>query len=694
MPTWLPLLLLFARPLAAEPSLHKLDVRIVGAVATVELWRTVEAGARAEGDRQTGRFLDLDLPEGAALVDFELVEGSTRTPLSPESEVRANAALAAGLKLQHLSVPAPPDEGTDFRVHLAPIGQGERAVLHARYTVPVGCREGRLALRIPESLEASAPPADVTVTIEALPDGARLAEALLAGQPATLRPGARRAVLRATVRARPAWEIAWRYAKPSGTLPGTLVAAAARVSGVSGSARRARSVPRYALAGLVCRSDAGADHPPPERVLLLVDRSRSVGQGGLSAERLLAGALIEALPPSIVFNGVLFGTAAEPVFPLSRMPTREALDGLARAADPNRLENGTDVVAALARARGLLDADASAGQAWVVLLTDGALPASQTAERMQAALLSPAGRQPKVLVLLVRQYGDEEVAPGALAEYARLARRFGGLVRVVAPSSPAEVAQAVRDAMAKGGDLLDVRLEEGKLADAVPPGRGASLRLITAARLPGERRVRLLARGFESELRAESTPSPIARLWLDPLFEPAEQRRAWTGATAGMAVVVLPGPAAAKAVDGIVRGRMDPTVLKNALALAFIPRARACYLSRRVASAGDALLSGRLKLELDLERGELHDAVVRQSTLGNPAIEECVRRAAWAIEYPRPEHRDAPTLANVNLVFSPRTPKESVPSTTATDREIELVVGPLTPSEQYRDLLGSPDGGP
>ena len=161
-----------------------------------------------------------------------------------------------------------------------------------------------------------------------------------------------------------------------------------------------------------------------------------------------------------------------------------------------------------------------------------------------------------------------------------------------------------------------------------------------------------------------------------------------------MAVVVLPGPATAgKPIDGVVRGRMDPTVLKNALALAFLPRARACYLSRRVAKAGDVYLHGRLKLQLDLERGELLDAVVRQSTLDNPAIEECVRRAAWAVAYPRPEHRDAPTIANVNLVFAPRTPPASPPDASATDREIELIVGPLVFPEDYRDLLGGPDGG-
>jgi len=132
---------------------------------------------------------------------------------------------------------------------------------------------------------------------------------------------------------------------------------------------------------------------------------------------------------------------------------------------------------------------------------------------------------------------------------------------------------------------------------------------------------------------------------------------------------------------------MDPGVLRNALALAFLPRARACYLSRKAAKASDVYLRGRLKLELNLERGELHDAVVRQTTLGKPDIESCVRNAAWAVEYPRPEHRDAPTIANVNLVFAPRTERENPPDASPMDREIELILGPLSYPTDYEDLL-------
>jgi hypothetical protein len=237
--------------------------------------------------------------------------------------------------------------------------------------------------------------------------------------------------------------------------------------------------------------------------------------------------------------------------------------------------------------------------------------------------------------------------------------------------------------------LLDLRLEGDKMADALPPGQGAAMALTSGARLPREKRVRMHARGLEAELQTETAPVLVKREWIDPLVENGPAKRlAWSGATSGMAVAILPGPLVAKKTsDGLVRGHLDAAVLRNALALAFMPRARACYVSRRVAKTGDAYLRGRLKLELTIERGELHDAVVRQSTLDNPEIEDCVRNAAWAVEYPRPEHRDAPTTANLNLVFRPRTPQELPPDASPMDREIELILGPLSFPADAKELL-------
>ncbi len=641
------------------------------------------------------------LPEGSALLDWELIDRAGRTRLAPESEVRVSAGLAVALKMRQLAMPAAPvEEGTAYRVHVTPIVDGEKAVLHYRYSAAVGCKSGQLVLRMPESLEENPLPAEVTVTLAPSPDGLLLAEASLAGHAADLRPGRRPLVMRGTAPARAAWEIAWRYTHALEGLAGQSLAAAARVPRIDTTGRRPKTVQQYELLGLLCRDDTPVKTQPPARVLLLVDRSRSAGQGGISTERALGRALIEALPPSVPFDAIPFGIEATPVFPLPRMPTREALEAFDGAADPNRLENGTDVAKALARARAILDAsgDETAGNTWLVLLTDGALPANQNAEGMQKALAGAQAGKLKVLVLLVRQAGDDPVPGADVAEYVRFARKFGGMVRAIPTGNAAETAGGILATMARGGDLLDVRLDGAKLAEVLSPGQGASLAFDDPARLPKERRVRFSARGLDAEVHAETTPAPAKREWLDPLLAgPASARRAWSGANANLVINILPPPVRANTTgEAVVHGRMDPTVLRNALSLGFMPRARACYLSRRVAKAGDLYLRGRMKLELTLERGELDNVVVLSSTLGNRDIEDCVRDAAWAVDYPRPEHRDALTTANVNLVFKPHTPEETPLDASPMDREIELILGPLTFTKDFTDLIESkpPDKSP
>jgi hypothetical protein len=701
MHPWIQFLLLLAAPQGAELSTHKVDVRIAGPLAMVEVWRTVDATTRPVGNRRSGNFVDLNLPEGAALLDWEVVDKGKRTSLRAQTEVHANAGLVAALKFRLLApVAAPVDEDADYRIHIAPIVEKEKATLHYRYAVPVGCKAGRLFLRIPESLEEHPVPAQVTVTLEPLPDGNKLSEASLAGQASALRPNTRHLVMQGTAPARAAWEITWNYGKPAGNFPGQVLTAASRVPRIVESKGRSRTVPQYEMLGMACRAEPAPATVAPSHVVFLVDRSRSVGQGGLSAERLLARGLMESLPPSVKFNAILFGIEATPVFPLSRMATREAMDLFSNAADPNRLESGTDLVAALARARSMIESgrEGGDGQTWLVVVTDGALPVGQTFERMRTALSNTNKKNLKVLVLFVRQRGDDEVPKAMTAEYAKFVRSYGGLLRSIDPGNAMDTAKGLIASMVQGGDLLDLRLEKAKMADVLSPGQGAKLVVTDPARLPKQKRVRVSARGLDAEVSVEITPMTVKQEWLNVLVPgSAGKRRAWSGATESMVVVVMPVTQSPdKTSDGIVRGQMDPTVLRNALSLAFMPRARACYLSRRAAKASDVFLRGRMKLELTLERGELHDAVVRNSTLGNPEIESCVRKAAWAIEYPRPEHRDAPTIANVNLVFRPRTSEERLPDASPVDHEIEMILGPLTFTTDFTDLLESkvPDKSP
>jgi hypothetical protein len=284
----------------------------------------------------------------------------------------------------------------------------------------------------------------------------------------------------------------------------------------------------------------------------------------------------------------------------------------------------------------------------------------------------------RALVLLVRPGGDEPVDPGALAALRALPAHLGGVVRASdgtgLPALAAETVAAAR----RGGDLFNVCMTARPPVEVFPSlardGGGPAARTI-AWSAPPPRQGTLRHAGATEVLPVWTATAP---------WRPAAPRAAFVGRGAGLAAWVEPGPVEASgAADEVTRGQMDRQVVHNALALAYLPRARACYLGRRVKGAADFELRGRLRLELTLERGEMQEAVVRSSTLHRPEIEACLREAAFGLEVPRPLHRDAPVIAALNLQFQPSTPTSASgpPEGSPLGKEIDLLVGPPAPGD-------------
>ena len=697
----------------AEPA-YRVSIRIVGPVALVEVEREVSIGAERAPSHDTA--IDLDLPEGAVLVDWEARSAGRMVKLAATALATARAEYARVLSSHQLApVPASPDEAARIRVHLAPLTAPGRVMLRYRYTAPAACADGRFVVRLPASLEENPTAAQVTVRFGDLPAEVRLSEASVAGAPVRIRSNGRAFAVHMTAPLRAAWEVSYTLREQAAAWPGQLLAARAR--------RRAMNKLRAAevLAVGLCRPQdppsrvgsppalPAAHHrgrawepfqgshisePPPGEVMLLIDHSRSVGTGGMSSQRALARALLEALPPAQRFNLMLFARTAAQVFPIARVATGEALDALAAAADPNLLENGTDLVAALRRASDWVKSDGlSRGSRLLVIISDGALPESQTAELLAGALAPVApGAGLRVLVLLMRPAADDPVPADVVERLDKLVGRFGGVVRVLTAEDPRGVARSALAALAQGGDLLNLRTQgRRELAADVAPGAG----LVKGLTLPlGQgSRVQVAAEYAGTTVRASASAASVPIDWLQPLVD-ARPAKAWAGSLPEVAVyaeAVVPRPQTS--ADGVARGQMDPLVLRNALALAFLPRARACYVSRRVANSADLALRGRLRLELHLERGELEDAIISRSSLDRPEIERCVREAAFQVEYPRPMFRDAPTVAAVNLVFRPRTPEENPRDASMFDRQIDLILGPVSfDPQKLLDSEGSESG--
>jgi hypothetical protein len=653
---------------------HRVSIRIVGPVALVEVERELLVGGERVPTHDT--VVEFDLPEGAALVDWGARFAGRAIKIAATAETTARAEYARMLSAHHL-VPAqvPPDDGARVRVHLAPLTAPGRVLLRYRYTAPAACADGRFVLRLPPSLEENPSAAQVTVRFDDLPADVRLSEASVAGVPIRLRRNGRAPLVHATASLRAAWEVSYALRAQAAAWPGQW--AAARPGRRAPGASRAAEVLTVGL----CRPQGQATEQLPSEVMLLIDRSRSVGTGGMSSQRALARALLEALPPAQRFNAILFARTVTSVFPISRAATREAMDALAAAADPNQLENGTDLAAALRRAADWAKGDGAlpgGGSRLLVIVSDGALPESQTAEKLAGSLAAVvAGDRLRVLVLLVRPAADDPVPADAVERLDKLAGRFGGAVRVLAAEDLRGVARSSLAALAQGGDLFSVRTQgHRELAAGVAPGMGFVKTLTLPHGQGSHAQVTGEYRG--ATVRASGSAASVAMEWLQPLVD-TQPAKAWAGSHPELAIhieTVVPGTK--PPADGVARGQMDPQVLRNALALAFMPRARACYVSRRVANGVDLALRGRLRLELHLERGELEDAIVRQSSLERPEIERCVQQAAFNLEYPRPMFRDAPTVAAVNLVFRPRTPEESRPDASPFDRQIDLILGPVT----------------
>jgi von Willebrand factor type A domain len=665
------------RDLSPAPDLaHRVSIRVVGPVALVEVERELLVGGERAPTHDT--VVDFDLPEGAALVDWGAHDAGRTVRFAVAAEITARADYARVLSSHHLSpAQTPADDAARVRVHLAPLAAPARVLLRYRYTAPAACADGHFVLRLPPSLEENPTAAQVTVRFDDLPAEVRLSEASVVAVPVRIRPNGRASVVHATAPLRAAWEVSYTLREQGAVGPGQL--AAARAARRATGAERAAQVLTLGL----CRPQRFPSEQAPGEVMLLIDRSRSVGAGGMSSQRVLARELLDALPPAQRFNAILFARTATQVFPIARAATIEALDALAAAADPNQLENGTDLVAALSRAADWVRASGplpDGGSRLLVIVSDGALPESQTGQRLAGAFASVvAGDRLRVLVLLVRPAADDPVPADAVERLDKLVGRFGGAVRVLAAEDLRGVARSSLAALAQGGDLFNVRTE-GRTGRALVAGVAPGTGFVKVLSLPiaSGSRTQVVGEYAGTTVRASAFAASVAIEWLQPLVD-TQRPRAWAVSLPDVAAYVeAVEPRPKSSADGVARGQMDPQVLRNALALAYLPRARACYLSRRVANGGDLALRGRLRLELHLERGELEDAIIRRSSLARPEIERCVREAAFDLEYPRPMFRDAPTVAAVNLVFRPRTPEENRPDASAFDRQIDLILGPVT----------------
>jgi hypothetical protein len=663
---------------AAAAPVHRIAIDVRGPLALVRVERPLSFGAEYGRSASDEVVVDLDLPDGAVFAGAEVQTAGAPLPLGPAAAEEADKTYGAALRAAGWrAARAPVDEGVDLRVRAAApgLGQGDHAAgwsLRYRFLVPLSCKSGRLVLAMPGSLDPA--PSDAQVELRLALGSRRRPAVELAGVSVRLAGGSARAV----VSVRRAWELVLTL--PAESAPtGTVLAAAGPGQGQEG-----------ALAVGLCRPVAETLDPPATRLLVLIDRSRSVGPGNAAVARDLARALALALPPSLTFNVVLFDREAEPLFRLPRSATLEALGALEGSVGLGSLRNGTDLAQALRLAGQLAAADPAPGPAYWVVITDGALADHDSPAAIGEALARVSAAETQAATVIIRADGEDPTAPAARRALAEVPARLGGVLRELPASGATGAAAAIVEGLRGKGDLLDAQVAGSGLArpallQPVSIGQGSGgLVIVKTAGSVGSLRVR--GRHAGTPVSAGTAAVGLPRAWARALVRPAGP--AWTKIAPQAAVVIAPPPRPPDEPP-IVRGGMERDVVQKALGYAFLPRARACYLTRKITGASDFQLKGRLRLELHLERGEMMDAAVRRSTLGRPDIESCLREAAFAVEVPRAFNSDAPVIAALNLVFRPRTearPPDAA-AAEAVDRELTRILGPQPPPSDPLELL-------
>jgi len=720
---------------AALPA-QVVDIDVRGAAALVTVTRTLP-GARRAGDARE-EILDLALPRDARLLDVDVDASGRFDSARPSPGARARdgyveATRALGITPRVLSF----DDETTTRVRVALRQQkpNQSTSIRYRFSTLVHVAGRRAQLAFPPTPDAPGPPARVTVRASIGQDVASIA---IADHVHPIARGAAAVAIEPELSTDRAWmvtlgldrEQARSSAAPS---PARFTALAARVPKTSATGATS-------LACAVGLTPA-APQELPDRVLFLIDRSRSVGPGGLEAERDAAKRLLLALPPATMWNAMFFDRGQAQLFPAPRTATRQTMTALDDEMVTARLANGTDLTGALKAAGELLRREPAAfgPRALLVILSDGAVgrltgraaplrtaaapgaskaaPPSQGSQPIKERAsgkatnpVAPAGAdflaavpgvELMIAALSVRPNDDPPVSPDERRSLQAVAGRgrLGGIERALRVG---ELETALPEALAAlrlGGDAFALRLDvrDGPaVAPAISPGSGTATILSVKNKARSWSPAALLA---ETGAQTHSVPLHVVNVdkrWL--------ARPPTTGSEARLFV----GPAVAALVEPVGHpgveaeplgpsGFLERSVVRDALSLAFRPRARACYLNRSAATPADRDLTGRVRLAIDLIRGEVNDARVESSTLRRPAIEDCLREAAFAFNVPRTYRNDERVTAVLNLVFRPRSPDKPPAATEpGVSREIDLLVdgalgtggaGGLSAAEQAKALL-------
>ncbi|ACY18436.1 VWA domain-containing protein [Haliangium ochraceum] len=462
-----------AAPGAAPPNeaSFDMDVSFEGVVARVRTRQTLVH----DGAAPAQALYSFDLPVDAAVIGVSVHSPGSRR--SSSALVDADAAVAAVADPAALSATPDPallrlvardapgiDGDTDtatatYELLVYPLLPGQATTVTIEWLAPLRYDDGRLRLRVPaRGHSPGLVREDVSLRL-APPPGVRGFSSVHGGSQALGRD-----IRRARFRAAPR---------------GDLIIEATLDFG--GSTQPVLGFARVPLPGAAGAVAVAALSPLPrgehtlgyERVLLVLDVSRSLERAGLAAADAVVGTLLANIPAQTQVEAVLFDRTPRRLFQRFRDNSAEVREQITAALRPDALANGSDLGAALEMTRQvLLNTPLPLRPAeglerghhaatLVVLVTDGMTPLALTPRRA----LDRLGRDvlADASIAAVTLVPDEAPAPasdeGALA---LLARKSSGRAITVRLSEATSRAQALGAALSRPAPLTEVDIDLGR----------------------------------------------------------------------------------------------------------------------------------------------------------------------------------------------------------------------------------------
>ncbi len=519
---------------------HQLSLRVSGGVATA----TVEQTLVNRGKRAREALYTFELPGDAAVTDvrIQLADGQlarahiadagAAIKFGTEDKIDGATPDAGVLRLVERHPADPITGGTAtavYELRVWPVEAGRAVSVRTEWVAPLRYDDGRLSLRIPGRGNAANLTRETVALIVSAPDGAKALGAVHGGgQVLAKNAKTKRAKYKfsAPVDGDLVVEVEPRFGKhPAQAIVSFATAPVTKQRGVIAVSVIAPKPPPSAM-------------PEYERVIIVVDVSRSMTRAGLDAASTMIGSVLDAAGHTAEIEVVLFNRTSLRLFGELRPNDRKARAAVERALTDATLANGSDLGIALEEVRNIFSSIGDlqgvpskdgvtrglGPTTLVAIITDGMTPLGLTPDRASDRIGETALVEAEVLAITI--VPDTAPAPDTTAgPLGYLARKTGGRSIAVKISGADARAKALTVELTRPPSIeipsvdepAGTRFEGLLLPPKLEPGRGVFAIGTYEGKRPTKLTVSANIRGTDVSVRGKRAGKALQRAVM-PLY--------------------------------------------------------------------------------------------------------------------------------------------------------------------------------